>query len=290
MTVPLVSILSMPMPTEQELHEICSAKYERVRPYMIDQWPESIAALSFPTKLVPFDAARFSELWDESEQAARRARAVAAKLDREMGWCEWFVRLNSRSPKDVIDKPITCSGKQAAHWIRGSELCLDDTSMLHHAQAPLYVCLREPRYLHPDMEYRCFARDGEVLGLSYYFYRDRPLGPLPSADSLFTAAKTFYREHLAAHYRDVVFDLYAPGTSQETLIELNPYGLSDPCLFQTYDAVEAGGVRLPCDSGSGNGGIFNHRQMHMRLGDGHRFVTREAWLEGQPASKSGETA
>jgi hypothetical protein len=49
---------------------------------------------------------------------------------------------------------------------------------------------------------------------------------------------------LAAHYRDVVFDLYAPGYPEEVLIELNPYGLSDPCLFDSYEEVERGGERL----------------------------------------------
>jgi hypothetical protein len=69
------------------------------------------------------------------------------------------------------------------------------------------------------------------------------------------AARGFYARHLSDHYGDVVFDLHAPGTQSELLIELNPYGLSDPCCFGSYAEVEKGGVRLTCDSdGSGEAG------------------------------------
>lgn len=61
---------------------------------------------------------------------------------------------------------------------------------------------------------------------------------------MLAAAKAFYDAHLKAHYADVVFDMHAPGTTQEVLIELNPYGMSDPCLFGSYGEVERGRERL----------------------------------------------
>lgn len=37
---------------------------------------------------------------------------------------------------------------------------------------------------------------------------------------------------------------------------------------------------------SGNGGWFNHAAMHERRGDGHHYVTYEAWRErGQPKAE-----
>lgn len=247
-------IMFAPMPTEEELHRVCSAKYERVRPFMIDQWPQSVAALSMPTKMVAVDPKRMIDLWDEGPIVMEVAEEIAALLDAEMGWGEYFIRLNSRSPKDAADRLITCSGKQAVSWIMSSERCLDDCSMAAHAGSPLFVCLREPRHLHPDEEFRCFAKDGKVLGLSRYFYGQEPLIQLRDPDTLLSAATAFYEANLAAHYPTVVFDLYAPGTSQELLIELNPFGLSDPCLFGDYGAVERGGVRLRDSDGSGEAG------------------------------------
>jgi asparagine synthetase B (glutamine-hydrolysing) len=31
----------------------------------------------------------------------------------------------------------------------------------------------------------------------------------------------------------------------------------------------------------GNGGLYNHREMHKRKNDGHYFMTYSAWLEQQ---------
>ena len=39
---------------------------------------------------------------------------------------------------------------------------------------------------------------------------------------------------------------------------------------------------------SGNGGIFNHGQMHRRRDDGHRFMTYSAWAAKQTARAKGE--
>lgn len=50
-------------------------------------------------------------------------------------------------------------------------------------------------------------------------------------------AADFYETNLAQHYPTVVFDL-APGQTGPLLIELNPYGLSDPCCFGSYENIE----------------------------------------------------
>lgn len=237
-----LSSISFRMPTDEELEVSCTERYNAVSSFMIDHWPEEIKALSFPTKMIEVEAGEIRKLWDEGWQEV--AEKLASKLDEEMDWMNYFIRLNSRSPKDATDLPITCSGRQAIAWIRSSERCLDDVTDAYYAKKPVYICLREATYLHKDFEYRCFAKDGEVLGVSRYFYLDEPQSK-PDAGLVFKAAKAFYEKHLAKHYRDVVFDLYAPGTSQEILIEINPYGLSNPCLFEGYDEIETeGGERL----------------------------------------------
>lgn len=40
------------------------------------------------------------------------------------------------------------------------------------------------------------------------------------------------------HLQTVVFDIHLGYGGEVTLIELNPYGLSDPCCLRTYEAVE----------------------------------------------------
>ena len=156
------------------------------------------------------------------------------------------MRLNSRSPKDATypGLPVTCSGKQAVYWLGGSERVLDDVVMIRGARKPIFICLREVRLLHKDGEFRCFARDGKMLAVSRYFFADPPQSALQPDEHIWDAAVSFYDKHLGTHYPDVVFDLYAPGSAQELLIEINPYGMSHPCMFSGYGEIEEiGGVR-----------------------------------------------
>lgn len=233
------------MPTREELAAGARERFDRVSPFMIDRWPESVRALSFPTTLVPVSGDEMRALYETEDQVAWKANAtrLAERLDAIMDWSRFFIRMASRSPKDVIDKPITCSGRQAIDWISASMRCMEDVSTADLAGEQMYICLREPLHMFADGEFRCFARDGKVLGVSRYFYDSEPEHRMPEGKVL-AAATAFYDKHLADHYPDVVFDLYLPGMEGETLIELNPYGLSDPCLFGSYDEVEKGGERL----------------------------------------------
>lgn len=233
------------MPSREEMAIGAKERFDRVAHFMIDRWPESVRALSFPTTMVPVSAAEMRGLYETEDRDAWKANAtqLADRLDAIMQWDAFFIRMSSRSPKDVTDRPITCSGRQAVDWIASSMRCMEDVSTADLAEEQMFICLRQPLHMFADGEFRCFARDGKVLGVSRYFYNTEPEHRMPEGKVL-AAATAFYDKHLAAHYPDVVFDLYLPGMEGETLIELNPYGLSDPCLFGSYDEVEQGGERL----------------------------------------------
>lgn len=242
MDIPLVR-----MPTEEELFVSYSAVYERAAHTFIDNWPDDVRALSMPTILVPLDPDLLIKVFDDTPDRMPATKLIAGLIDDAMGWDQqWFVRLNSRSPKDATAPgfPITCSGKQAVWWLASSERALDDTCMLRGARKPLYVCLREWRHMWPDGEFRCFAKDGRLRGVSRYFY-DRAPAFTVSDERLWEAAERFYQTHLSRHYPDIVFDLHDPLSAEPLLIEINPYGLSDPCCFAgSYEEIETvGGVR-----------------------------------------------
>lgn len=226
------------MPSDEELRTSSEAWYARVGHTFIDRWPDSVRALSFPTELVAVNAEEMVHLWDD-RPCTETMQRYADLLDGRMGWKRWFIRLNSRSPKDASHPgaPITCAGKQAVEWIVMSERCLDDTCYFRHIDVPFYICLRKAEHLHKDGEFRCFAKDGEVISVTRYFYQDAPEHEV-SKDIILNFANKFYNDNLKRYYKDIVFDIYMPS---ETLIEVNPYGLSDPCLFKSYDKLEGMG-------------------------------------------------
>jgi hypothetical protein len=217
------------------------AKYAISGPFNIDRWPEAVRALSMPTKLLEIDANEFVKIFDHNAFGwAALMQSYADMLDREMGWDQHMVRLNSRSPKDASAPvmPVTCSGKQAMGWMASSERVLDDTTLMKWADAPLFIALRKWEPIRIEWEFRCFVKDGMLLGVSRYDYANEPAEDWDAAMVLGTA-RSFYEAHLAPHYETVVFDL-ALGVRSGTplLVEINPYGLSDPCCFGSYENIE----------------------------------------------------
>lgn len=244
--------LHLAAPTTEELREGALARWSLQASVQIDAWPESVRALSMPTTLIPIDPADIELIYDYGNpDAAAVLDKYAAAIDEVTDWSNHFIRLNTRSPKDSAQPglPITCAGKQAMMWISTSERCMDDLHMLLYAEKPAYIAIREWRPINTASEIRCFARNGKLLGVTRYDYRNEPRWDWAThEEQILDLATAFYDQHLAAHYPDVVFDL-APDQRSDAgtplLIELNPYGLSDPCCFASYDEIETeGGLRF----------------------------------------------
>ncbi len=231
-------------PTEEELRTGAKAKFALSGAFNIERWPAEVRALSMPTKLVAVDAAEFQGIFEyQAAGWCELMQRYADQLDAEMGWDRYMIRLNSRSPKDASYpiSPVTCSGKTAMEWLSTSVRVADDTSLHLYAGEPLFIALREWRPIRIDQEVRCFAKAGEVIGASRYDYgTPAPAEWANASASAYERIKAFYRDHLAEHYETVVFDLAfgVPDYDGPLLVELNPYGLSDPCCFGSYEAVE----------------------------------------------------
>lgn len=241
----LTGITPPPILTKDQLFEICAPKYEIIKSYLIDHWPESVLAVSCPTILVPLGADEGEMLFDycHPDWKANAAR-IADRLDEVMDWDHYFIRLNTRSPKDTGENLVTSSGRQAVSLISRSERCLDDIVLLNNARQPIYIALRKPIIpLFKEAEFRCFAKDGLVIAVSRYHGAD-PVEPVPGADLIMGNVRDFYHTHLQSHYPTVVFDIHFDTADHITLIELNPYGMSDPVCFGNYEEVEKGGIRF----------------------------------------------
>jgi len=234
----MFKIAPLKMPTEEECRATALKEYEVRGAFDIDRWPDDVAALSMPTKFIEVqDVKEFEQIFEPNEKGLAVAQKYADLIDEEIGWDQHFIRLNSRSPKDSAypGLPITHSGKQAMGWIMSSMRCMDDLYAPRYAETPLFICLRKRMPIVPAYEFRCFAKDGALVGVTRYDYHNE--NQMPDADTyiIWKAAKSFYKTHLA--YDTVVFDLFDIEKETPLLIELNPYGLSDPCCFKSYGNI-----------------------------------------------------
>jgi hypothetical protein len=237
------------MPTPEEHREISLKWLSRVQPCLIDQWPKDLAELSFLTEMIKVP----DGLWEAfGDMHDRKPRApiideMAAELDSRMGWNRKFVRLNSRSPKDYpwpFEVPATMSGKEAMSFLIGSERVLDDLFEFKWVpEQPAYICLREWQYgLRTTDEYRCFVKDGQLIAVTAYDYTKEQRPPEDDGKAIRKEIDAYFFDVLKPrlHIDTVVFDLWMPWHDKDKmkLIEINPYGLSDPCFFCSYANVE----------------------------------------------------
>lgn len=253
------------MPSEEDMSRNALARYSAVAWTYIDQWPQSWRDMSIPTKLIEMNRAECMALKDiwEDEKAAQDAkgllRGLADLLDHEMDW-EWhFIRLNSRSPKDAVfpfQASVACDGKSAIRMLQLSfDRTCDDAVTMARAGKPCCIALRQwmPELFNSqEFEYRCFIKDGDLIAISQYRY---DLGAMHHLqDKKFRARVWAESEEYArkvlidAKHDSLVMDLWLPPHSDSLLIEVNPYGLSDPCCAESYQRIENEGGFFFVDS------------------------------------------
>ena len=197
------------IPTEDEMHPHMLAHWEQQAHAAIDNWPEEIAALSVNTHLIPIDTSEIKAIYDpDSEGWVSAMNRYAALIDEKTGWQRHFIRLSTRSPKDATmnEPPITLSGKQAMDWISNSERCMDDIYMAHMARKPIHIAVRELYHAPPGGEFRCFAKEGHLIAVSRYDYREPARIEYPG-EKIFGQLSDWYDRHIAPHYDEIVFDV-----------------------------------------------------------------------------------
>lgn len=232
------------MPTPEQHRAYSEAWFRRLDGTNLDQLPATVLALGPKTHFLDFDAHALRGMFDRDMAEADR---LAKEADKITGWNQHFFKLSTRSAKDTYDNHgLTVSGKQALDWMSCSMRIMDDLcnlAWLEGYQAKL--CIREPFYGADGLgtwEFRCFVKGGDLIAVTDYDYTkpnaalqdDEVRGRVCQQIREFFAAKIGPEMSLS----DYVFDL-AYTHDGWVLIEVNPYGLSDPCFLKDYATVEA---------------------------------------------------
>jgi hypothetical protein len=230
------------MPTEEE-HRAASARWlKHIGPCLWENWPEALKALSFRTELLELTSEDQQAIWAIMDGKGV-PKALEEKLDqriREFGPC--FIKLSSRSPKDwwPDEGPPACtSGAEVLGSLGGSMRIADDLIEYQYAETPCYLLLREHHVIPKHEEWRCFIREGKIAGITQYHYRD--FFPEMVREQIEARCRGFLQTAVmpVLHLDTVVVDVWL--REEPLVIEINPYGLSDPCLFSYPELQEADG-------------------------------------------------
>ena len=224
--------------------------YSRFEWTFLNKRPPEWCALSFPTTLIQLSLREIDALTAEQEDRKSELAPLRARLTDAFARRPHFVRLNTRSPKDVTfpDLPITPSADEALRWIRESKRTRPDLIALKKQGLDAFIALREPIDIKEAYEFRAFVRNGDLIGISQYYKMPFPEMERHALDqtAFFSDVSEYCRTQIApyAGQTSYVIDLYCPGFKPELLIEVNPYEGADGGCVEIDEIEQRGGLFL----------------------------------------------
>jgi hypothetical protein len=218
----------------------------------IENWPQEIAALSFPQRGVALTVGQIHAIGlangihrhcFENGHEASLADLTGELDDALQSFAGGaFVRLGSRSPKDtalgIATRGRALTGTASVRLLTsGSRRIAFDLRLCLRRNYQPWVFLRAWRE-GDGAEFRCFWMGGRLAGVSQYHHQS--VLPAPWRSQVIEQARnsigTFLPAIRAAWGKgDIVFDVWVDASASHRrafLIELNPcVPATDPCLF-----------------------------------------------------------
>ena len=173
-----------------------------------------------------------------------------------------FIKLESRSPKDYLQEypketlKSVINAQDIVDALFGSLRTFEDLCFLVELGDTVKLYIRPFLNLYRFLEWRVFVKDGKLIGISQQFYKEDFSNIY--TDKYLDLARNgieYFMENTCIpniKVKDFVADLYVNNISvymggkeplkellPVSIIETNPYGLSDPCLFKSYKELES---------------------------------------------------
>ncbi|MHA1827904.1 MAG: hypothetical protein ACTSX6_04570 [Candidatus Heimdallarchaeaceae archaeon] len=213
--------------------------FNNVHPTYMEEWYDKLEDVTIPSK--------FFQIFDDEREAiinlldGNADSKALDKIEKKLVWAfkeikgeKFFVRLGSRSPKD---NPIEIKNPRDVFTAFGdSARILEDLTLASMVDYTPYVFVRKWVNMPQDKEFRCFVKNGELKGISQYYYRTKYyyLDKLEQRKLIeFQARKLLTKIKEKFNLKDFIFDIcYKPDDDLPLLIEINPFSSwTDPCLF-----------------------------------------------------------
>lgn len=261
--------ISLKMPTAEDSRAASEKWMKPLRPCLYTHWPERFRELSFRTEVIQLTKPEAAELATVFDDKADERWTVGLQSKIARGAQQFtngcFFKLESRSPKDSYWGEVTnfraCSFHDVKQLLYSERILEDLVRYTSLESEPLRLLFREWHPIRKSGEFRCFIRNRKLAGISQYHYagwdeRHHKNMPLAFADIFGRKREreAVIKEFIAGEIiprlpvDDLVVDLWIDHTGKTTLIEINPYGLSDPCLFN-YAELEGAEGEFRCVEG-----------------------------------------
>lgn len=246
--------------------EVAKDWYSNLEGVKFSDWNEDLFKYSIPIKGIKIPTKMFVDCFNKIK---RSEHILINYLQRELNKKEnqffsgktrirsYFIKLESRSPKDnIVDWDTNTykalyNAEQMVDTLLGSMRTFEDLVLLTQLKDEIILYIRPFVDLERRYEWRVFVKDKKVIGISQQFYKEtfsynevyidileenilyfmnNTCIPNIPVDNFVADLYVYNYFYLANNGKFILFPY---------IIETNPYGLSDPCLFETYDNLES---------------------------------------------------
>ena len=260
------SVIDTEEDMEKHLLEVSKRWWKNLDGVKYWDWGDDLFKYTFPFYTFKLDKGLVKLMLEGDKKAQKE---LIDKIDNCLSLSfEWdtefyrngvFVKLDSRSPKDYIqDFPKSelkslRTGREIVDALTGSLRTFEDLALLVRLEEPIINLHVKPfEELNRKEEWRVFVKDRKVIGISQQFYEEnfnyseRYLDTVKNNLQKFIETKVIPNIVVPNFVVDTVVFLHSRYLTGDksgekhkiVIIETNPYYLSDPCLFESYEELE----------------------------------------------------
>ncbi len=243
-------------PTDEQMKVISERWWSTLSGVSFMSWTDKLKQNSFAFEICKTEMGFLNELLLLEDTKGKNidlvrqqfANAIEPALKKMNCEDSFFIKLISRSPKDYLSDetnhgkptPLT-STKEAMTAVLSSMRCFEDLCLLQHLDIPPFV-VRPYIEFEAYEEFRCIIKDKKIVGIiQYYYFSEFP--------ELTKDVIIRYNKEIRKFINNIVIPemtvdsfiadvIVANNGRPICLLETNPYGLSDPCLFHDYDSFD----------------------------------------------------
>lgn len=257
-----IKIPTPKMPTDEEMRTSALQWWSNLEKVSVTAYDHILKSVSFPFEVCVLSNELITRILSLSEHHTESdilwcehelERIIGPALSKLKCEDRFFCELISRSPKDylvdnedsTIPKPLT-SVRECLKALGNSMRTFEDLVCLKFLPEVASLVIEPYIDIDPKWEFRAFIQNKQLVGVSQYYYnRD-----FSNNNDIKDCASTmnhmlpgFLYDYVIDHIdegsfiADVVF-VEKDGCGILYLIETNPWGLSDPCLFKSYNGFD----------------------------------------------------
>lgn len=204
---------------------------------MLD-WNKSLISKSFPFECIKLPIDLVEDMLKNKDRFDDFSIILNPILEKLGCQNSFFIKLITRSPKDYLDDNFEIKSLECAYNALISSIrTFDDLVMLRHIDM-CYVIIRPFVEIKRLEEFRVLVYGKQIVGISQYYYHDG--SNIKSPESREIAIRNFVINDIIPNVavNHFVADIFFDKWLDPVLIELNPFGLSDPCLFMDYSSLD----------------------------------------------------